>query len=570
MDQLLVQAYGCGYERLSSWAGLIDRINVFPVPDSDTGRNLKISLTPLREIKGNSEQTTNQLLLCATGNSGNIAAQFFSGLLEAETPEKLNMAVANGTAKAWQAVADPKHGTMLTVFDRLTKALSAHNKIDPTAVTEIIDHLRQSVMDTTDLLPDLKKARVVDAGALAMFIFFEGFLNRLASIQTDFVPITELFAGKLSISSSYDFRYDRNYCVDTLVEMNDPFTAKQIQAIQACGQSVVIVPQQSCVKIHLHTDDRNAVKDKIKSMGHILSWTDENISEQIEKARNKTVGQAMLVMTDAAGSVTREDSEKLGMALLDSYLVFEDKAVPETLFPPSSLYETMRKGKRVTTAQASTFERHQLYSSAMAQNDQIVYLCVGSVFTGNYDTAIQWKKENDPENRFRVIDTAAASGRLGVIALKVAEYANQTGDIDAVVGFAEKLVDKCQEFIFLDCLKYLVAGGRLSGTSGFFGDFLKLKPVISPTRCGAVKVGVVRSQKGQLKFALSKLSQNLKSDKACFIMLEYSDNRNWVEGIVMPEIKQQYPLADVILQPLSLTSGTHMGPGTWGVAFLPE
>jgi len=73
-----------------------------------------------------------------------------------------------------------------------------------------------------------------------------------------------------------------------------------------------------------------------------------------------------------------------------------------------------------------------------------------------------------------------------------------------------------------------------------------------------------------MKFALARLDAALKDDSRALIMLEYSDNRKFVEGPVKKNIEELYPDAEIILQPLSLTSGAHMGPGTWGIAFLPE
>jgi len=258
------------------------------------------------------------------------------------------------------------------------------------------------------------------------------------------------------------------------------------------------------------------------------------------------------------------------MTLLDSYIVVGDKSLPETLFPPEELYALMRSGVKVTTAQASVFERHQWCQSILSRFGQALYLCVGSVYTGNYEVAAAWKERNDSENRLTVIDTGLASGRLGVAALATARYASRTDDAGKVIRFAETAVRKSHEYIFLDRLQYLVAGGRLSKTKGFFGDLFHMKPVISPTAEGAVKAGTVRDKNEQLKFALGKLEKGLGQNTRPLIMIEYSDNRQWVENNVLGEIKSRFASAEIILQPLSLTSGAHMGPGTWAVAFLPS
>ena len=96
---------------------------------------------------------------------------------------------------------------------------------------------------------------------------------------------------------------------------------------------------------------------------------------------------------------------------------------------------------------------------------------------------------------------------------------------------------------------------------------LKMKPVISPQPEGAKKMGVVRNRAEQIKMAKDRLAAVLTRDDAALIMLEYSDNIGLVAGL-QEEIGRLYPRADIVLPPMSLKSGAHMGPGTWGVAFL--
>ncbi|MCP4688371.1 MAG: DegV family EDD domain-containing protein, partial [Desulfobacterales bacterium] len=243
---------------------------------------------------------------------------------------------------------------------------------------------------------------------------------------------------------------------------------------------------------------------------------------------------------------------------------------PETLFDPAELYRLMRKGVKASTAQASVFERHQHYRGLMDQRARVLYLCVGSVYTGNHEVAEAWRKENDPEDRLTIIDTGAAAGRLGTVAIAAAKYAANTEDPDAVIQFARAALEDCEEYIFLDRLRYLAAGGRLSKTSAFFGEMFHVKPIISPLADGAKKVGAVKNQAGQIAFALEKLARAAGEDAAPFIMLQYSDNRDWVNETVKKEVERLRPRADILLQPLSLTSGVHMGPGTWGLVILRE
>ena len=110
----------------------------------------------------------------------------------------------------------------------------------------------------------------------------------------------------------------------------------------------------------------------------------------------------------------------------------------------------------------------------------------------------------------------------------------------------------------------------MSKPGAFFGDLLRLKPIVSPYPDGVRKMGVARSTKEQVKFAFRKLGQSLMKDRGATLLLEYTDNRDWLEKEIKPEIEGRFPRVRVILQVMSMTSAVHMGPGTWAIAFLPD
>jgi len=461
-------------------------------------------------------------------------------------------------------------GTMLTVLDTLVDFLEKSDFENNTeCVDKIIDLLEESVKSTPELLPKLKQAGVVDSGALGMYIFLEGFFKNLIGQHNEFRPVSAIFHGSLEISPSYQVEMEEGYCVDTVIHF-DENAKENVNQLRQYGESLVVIPHKDYLKVHLHTSNSREAKAQIESLGEVVNWTDDNIGSQIRDFTRLHRQGAVHIMTDAAGSVTRDDSRELGLTLLDSYIIAGEKSLPETLFSPKELYQTMRQGVRVSTSQASVFERHQYYQRVLTQYPKVLYLCVGSVFTGNYDVAVDWKAQNDPDDRMTVIDSGAASGRLGAIVIATARHAAQTKDPEAAINFAQRAVTKCEEYVFLDRLKYLAAGGRLAKSSAFFGDVFHVKPIISPTAEGAKKVGAVKNRKGQLAYALEKLEGAFDNESSPFIMLEYSDNRDWVNDTVKKQIEVRYPFAEIMLQPLSLTSGVHMGPGTWAMAFLPQ
>ncbi len=568
MDRAYSNAFVLGYESMAAWSDLLDQINIFPVPDADTGRNLKISLAALHQLDNLPAGVRHQILRTATGNAGNIAAAFINELLKINGPAALADAIQQGVRMAHKAVAEPKLGTMLTLFEVLAEAVPAVEKpCSEWDIETIIGLLEKCVRDTSDILPELRRAGVVDAGALGMFIFLEAFLDCLTGRRNHGIPVSDRFKGKLKIADDWQPQgMEEQYCVTALIRPEGDRVDER-RRLAGWGKSLVVNETAGLLKVHLHTDDCEALSSGLSEIGQVLDWSAEKIAPV--KSTTGQTAQPVHIMTDAAGSVTVGDARTLGMTLLDSYLVVGDHSYPETLFPPDALYSAMTRGQKVSTAQASVFQRRQTYLSAVNRFERVLYLCVGSAYTGNFETARSWQATHDIRGRLTIIDTGAASGRLGIVALATARYAQRSREPEAVVRFAQQAVSQSQEFVFLDQLKYLAAGGRISKTSSFFGDLLHMKPIITPTAHGATKVGVVHTRESQLDFALNRLESCFDPCEAPLILLQYSDNQVWVEKVAAGKLRSLLPAAGILFRPLSLTSGAHMGPGAWAMAFLP-
>lgn len=571
METALRNAYIAGTERLTVWQDLLDAINVFPVADSDTGRNLALTLSPLRLLTKGGSDLSDHLRLSASGNSGNIAASFLAHLLTVDQVADIPGILGQARDMAWQAVAAPLPGTMLTVFDELANAAQVSFYWTPPQVNKLIDRLGEAVKGTRNELPELKSAGVVDAGALGMFLFFECFFQSIIGHTGPYPSPFVVFRGKLILASSYQRQAAKGVCIDATVE-TDNAAGIDPETLAAVGTSLVLQSSDHALKVHLHTQDPDQARENIEHLGHLVQWRQDSLESDEGKnlsAHDEKVSSPLHIITDAAGSLNREDASRLGISLLDSYLVFDGTCVPETHFNGADLYRMMRSGTRVTTSQASQFERSQHFQKALDQYDRVLYICVGSAYTGNYAGALAWKSDNDSQNRFQVIDSTAASGRLALIVLASAAYVTQTEPGDMIRRFIENTITQCDELVFLDTLRYLAAGGRLSKTRAFFGNLLHLKPIISPKADGARKEGVVRNRAEQLDFAVLRLQRVQAQTEAVYVMLQFSDNLDWIQATVVPRLRAEFPNIKIVLHPLSLTAGTHMGPGTWAMAYLP-
>jgi hypothetical protein len=570
VDDHLLKALAAGYERLVAWAEILDRINVYPVPDGDTGRNLVVTLNALRNATGDAGSISREVLIAARGNSGNIGARFLDGLLRGTGLDSLPSSTETGRDLAYQAVPDPQPGTMLSLFDALTASLRRNPPWEGEKWAEaVVDDLEEAVRRTTEQLPELKKAGVVDAGALGMLVFLGPFLFTLAGRAEPYFHFTDDLKKSLTLSAGWHEGAYQGYCLDVVIQAKEQ-GRDGIGRIFNVGESVIATPGDGFFKIHLHTPDREKAKRELAGIGAILNWAEDDLGEQTARFAREKKNPILHIMTDAAGSISRDLARSLEITLLSSYINVGSHSLPETCVEPSQLFASMKKGIRVSTSQASDVERFESYYNALKMYDQVLYLCVGSFYTGNYRSAMKWKSENDPENRMTVIDTGAASGKLGLAVRAVAQFSLKADKPEKVVAFARQTIPKVQEYLFLDKLEFLAAGGRMSKTGAFFGDVLRMKPIVSPYPDGARKIGVVRSREEQVKFAFRRLEQDLPKDQNALVLLEYSDNRAWLKEVIKPEIEARFPRTAVALQLLSLTSAAHMGPGSWGIALVPN
>ncbi len=545
----LSAALARAYAALVEQSELIDRINVFPVADGDTGANLRVSLAPLR--RGTGEPVARQLLLSATGNSGNIAAAFFRCLVLADR-EQLARAAAKGSRQANRAVADPQPGTMLTVFSALAEGL------EQGADMEMLEQqLRQAVLSGPQLLPLLRKAQVVDAGALAMYIFFTTFLQCLEETPWQPPPIDQVFAGQLAIKNGFQPSTSHLYCVDATLDTGRA-PAPEVDELSELGESLVAAADDNRLKIHIHTDEPARLRRRLAALGEIVNWSDEKIEPLPQDG-------PIRLLLDAAGSLSPQLAAENGISLMANSIVVGERAMLETDCNGDEIYSLLRRGIRVGTARTPLEKRHPFFTAPVSGPATTLYLCVGSAYTGNFAAATAWKKQHDPDDRFLIVDTGAASGRLGIIGLMTARYASREAESGQILAAVQQLMRTCGELVFLDELKYLARSGRISRAGGFFGDLLNVKPIISPEAAGVHKCGVVRNQAGQLTFLRQRL-QRLEPHNLV-LLLEYSDNRAWLEKTVLPLVQRLQPAAEIHIVPLSLTSGVHMGPGTWGMAW---
>jgi DAK2 domain fusion protein YloV len=295
----LVEMFGVATAWLERNADQINSLNVFPVPDGDTGINMLLTMRSAVEeatrATGDSASAVARAiahgaLMGARGNSGVILSQILRGL--AATPDEkehlegsdMVAGLLAGTSLAYKAVSHPVEGTILTVVREASAAAQAVS--DGNSLCAVMEAAagaaKETVARTPSLLAVLREAGVVDAGGLGLFVIFEGFLRYLRG-ETDGLEVSApVSAGELGVSvSAAEQAY--GYCTEFIIEGRDLDPNQIREQLELIGQSVLVVEDENLVRAHVHTFDPGAALSYATSLGTLRQVNVQNIDEQHEE-----------------------------------------------------------------------------------------------------------------------------------------------------------------------------------------------------------------------------------------------------------------------------------------------
>lgn len=310
----LVNAIISGANNLKNNKDFVDKLNIFPVPDGDTGTNMSMTISAASsalckldkdsDISAVAKVAASSLLRGARGNSGVILSLLFKGIseglrgLKEASGKDLVNALSIGVESAYNAVMKPMEGTILTVarvaYEKGNDA--AFFNSDPVFVWEAVcEGANEALKNTPELLPVLKKAGVVDAGGKGLCFIFEGMLSvfKYNTIISEFLDInsekpvsTSIFEN---VISEFDEVINFTYCTEFIVEKNADNTLPSSDArsyLETIGDCVVVVEDDEIIKVHVHTDNPGlAIQEGLK-YGQLITVKIENMREQNKNAKN--------------------------------------------------------------------------------------------------------------------------------------------------------------------------------------------------------------------------------------------------------------------------------------------
>lgn len=312
--QAMVQA---GAGRLHKNAEYVNSLNVFPVPDGDTGTNMNLSMTsgakavaasPADEVGALAAILSKGLLMGARGNSGVILSQLFRGfskqIPEAKTltAQELAAAFSHGVETAYKAVMKPVEGTILTVSRGAAMAgeRKAQETNDCVAVMQaVVDGARRTLAKTPDMLPVLKEVGVVDSGGQGLLFIYEGFLEALSGnvrLEEVYQPnpgeMDEMVNAEHHRSvqgqlSTEDIKY--GYCTEIMVKIGEGETVDSVfdydtfrNYLNQLGDSLLVVADDEIIKVHVHTEHPGEVLNYGQKFGSLIKIKVDNMRLQHE------------------------------------------------------------------------------------------------------------------------------------------------------------------------------------------------------------------------------------------------------------------------------------------------
>lgn len=569
----------------------INRLNVFPVPDGDTGTNFSLTLRAVADalqalgdasLRDTARTMAHAAVLGARGNSGMMLAHFLLGVSESfgdlsqATTADLARAIRRGSDTLYAALDEPREGTILTVA---REAADAAERVagESTDVGEFMDRMlaesERSLARTPELLAVLKEAGVVDAGAKGLVRMFEGVVR---FIQGD--PI--LPAGTIDPGESYNAaafvevaaERDFQFCTELVVRGEQLPPANEVRtAMHTFGGSVQVAIAGDVLKIHVHTDTPEAVFSYAARWGTLTARKADDMREQ-HRLLQHAARRPVAIVTDSSADLTDAILDRHQIAMVPLQVVFGDEVHLDRVgLRPEEFYRKLRTSRTLpTTSQPTPGDFVRVFRSAGEEADAVVAILLSGALSGTFQAGVTAARVAEL-TEVRVVDGRTVSLGLGMLALRAAELAERGWPALAIVTEVERLRSQSGVLLTVDTYDNLLRSGRVSKGKAWLGGMLDVKPILSLDADGKiVPVDRVRGREQLVTRVLALLDQRLTPRPRVV--------RFGVAHAEAPEVAERVRNALVAaFQPrdcfVSLATGvlgTHVGPGAWAVFWQVE
>ena len=561
----------------------LNRINVFPVRDADTGANLAATLKAAAARLGSvssgglgraARAAADGALDGARGNSGAIVAQFFHGLAaglhsrdEADGPQ-FAAAASQATDSAYSALQDPREGTILTVLRAWSHELGRRDQ-DEDFVEMMHRGLvaaRKALAETPRQLEVLARNHVVDAGGQGFVFFLEGFAEALrGGHEVVWTPAAAPARGLPPFGDAHEAVDDRfRYCSEALLAPRPGQAldrAVVAAAVQDLGESLVVAGGESRVRVHLHTNDPQRFLAVVAACG-VLEHT--KVDDMVLQQLGTREGSIALV-TDSTADLPGDEPFRLGLVAVpltlslgdDSYLDgvditlqgFLDRIAASTAPPRSS--------------QPAVADFMDTYRRLLEYREGIVSIHIAGAMSGTVQAASAAAREVDPE-RVRVVDSCTVSVGTGLLIQAVGKALTDGAGLDEAVALAEQVKRDIRVFGTVSSLDFAVRGGRVSPRMARTITRLGLAPIIVFDETGRPAKGGATLGFDRALNALVRRAARFAGDAPATAMVVHSGDEAGA-AFVSARLEERFG-APVPVVGSGAVLTTHVGPGSVSVA----
>jgi uncharacterized protein len=565
----------------------LNRINVFPVADGDTGTNLAMTMHSIIEgssrfgtVAAVSRGMAEAALSGSRGNSGIIFAQFVRGLSEAVQgkdrldKKEFSQAARRAVDSAYQALARPVEGTILTVMRSWSNALdNLHDKKDDFVdlFHEALEAARRTLHQTPKMMRALEKAKVVDAGAEGFVTFLEGMLHFMRhgdkSEHLNETPVLEEIQDVHAAGPDAEIRY--RYCTEFLLEGAglDPEALRS--ALRDLGDSTAVAGGRDRIRVHLHSDEPWTVHEVCSKAGRIVSQKVEDMVRQNQVAHHRRSGIA--VVTDSTCDLPRDWLDRYQIHVVPMQLSFGDRQYLDQLtLRQDRFYRLLEEDPEFPkTSQPPAAAFTDLYRRLSHHYHAIISIHISAGLSGTVNSA-RLGAEPVKDVPIAVVDSRNLTGGLGLMVMKTAEAVAAGKRFAGVVRLAESLPEKTRIFVGIPTLESYIRGGRLSPLKGRIANLLHLKPIVSLDGQGK---GVMFGKAFSRRRNLEKITEIVSRIHRETPIRRYIVGHTCAEktaGEFARDIEREIGMRPEFITPIAPALGAHAGPGSVCVSFMTD
>lgn len=645
----LSRALTAGSQTLIQNSASLDAINVFPVPDGDTGTNMAStvraitsSLAAFRPKNAGSvlKRAAQSALAGARGNSGAILAQFFSALAEELQHDarigakRLANAAVSAAEKTRRALSIPKEGTILTVLHDWAHAM--HEKAQQSddilhVFIAAYESAKASLARTRNMLPEMKRAGVVDAGAKGFVHMLEGIVQLIRSgslkeaaradksLQASTGAMLDFQAPNdvdvLLASSDSQFRY----CTEALVHGEGLDLDAIRTQLSQYGDSVVVAGTESLAKIHVHTDAPYQVFDFLDSQGLVDSHKVDDmelqkllahraqLAGQNQRAAATEKPQTCAIVTDTGCDLPEAFLFEHGVIKVPALITIDGKTRPDgPALDIRAMHRLMREHPdfSMSTSQPTDAAFSRAFAIAAGHSNEILYIGLTAALSGTFQAGVRaatslfrgsaapagqtgqdgrteragyteqtGQTERSPQTppHFVAFDSRTVTAAQGILTSRAVEMAEHGLSAGEIARALETLRDRMVFFVAVRNLSSLIRSGRLHGVKSVILRKFGLRPLLTTNKEGkAETAGIYAGEKNTVSALLSRIKKAFSAGSRAELHISHVD---------APEEAQK--LADLCaayLHPESKIVISEMGPvlaslawlGAISVAGLPE